>query len=108
MGSSTALKRRQANMPAPPVNPYRVLYAPEVQDGLDALIRGAGQDSLEVLLAFRQADYLLKIYPQFGEPIYGVGPGMVYYAGGVRMLFIRYVVDELERTVIVLDPIKLV
>src|SRR5438105_4484811 len=89
-----------------PVRSYQVVYADPVQAALDALIRGAGERALELVLAFREADHILKIYPQFGEPTRDLALGITEYGAGFGPLFIRYTVDEPNSSVYVNDPIQ--
>jgi hypothetical protein len=89
-----------------PVRRYRVDYAEPVQTALDALIRGAGPRALDLVLAFRRADHILRIYPQFGEPAYDLAPGVTVFGAAIGPLFIRYTVDEPNALVAVDIPIQ--
>ena len=43
------------------VRRYEVVYSDLVQDELEALLRSAGGRALDLLLAFRKADYILTV-----------------------------------------------
>jgi len=67
---------------------------------------GAGQGRI-VLDALKQLDRRLRIYPQFGEPRRDLSiTGQSQWDAAFPPLFVDYVIDELNRTVYVLIPIK--
>jgi hypothetical protein len=68
-----------------------------------ARARGVGQQVLE---AVKEIDRLLRLYPQFGDPLadlaHEVGQSWV---GTIRPLVVRYAVYEERRQVIVAVPL---
>jgi hypothetical protein len=93
--------------PASP-EPYRVSYSERVRADLKNLIATAKARGLatQVLAAVREVDRRLHIYPQFGQPIRDLKlePAQLWI-GVVAPLVVRYVVDEQNRTVLVVVPL---
>lgn len=84
--------------------PYRVEYSKAVRQrllGLADIARQRG-DGEEFIAALKEFDRLLRIYPQFGEPLVDLKkePGQVWI-GIVRPLAMRYGVFDERRLVIV-------
>jgi hypothetical protein len=93
--------------PSNPV-PYHVAYSERVREGLRELadrakVRGLGR---AFLAALKDLDRRLRIYPQFGEPLYDLKlePGQMWI-GTIPPLTIRYVLDEQRRQVTVVSPL---
>jgi hypothetical protein len=88
---------------APLPTPYRVEYSERVRQRLLALADIARQrgDGEEFIVALKEFDRRLKIYPQFGEPLVDLKkePGQVWI-GTVRPLAMRYGVFDERRLVI--------
>jgi hypothetical protein len=89
--------------------PYRVVYSERIRIGLRALVDraiGAGQ-GLVVLGALRELDARLRIYPQFGECRRDLSiPGQSQWVASFPPLVVEYVIDEPNRAVYVVIPIK--
>jgi hypothetical protein len=92
-------------LPAPDL--YTVSYSQFVRDGLlDLLARartaGRGKEFVE---AARQINARLKIYPQFGEPLFDLPhtSGQIWL-GSIGPLAIRYALYENRRLVMVAVP----
>jgi hypothetical protein len=89
--------------------PYRVVYSERVRIELRALVdraidAGQGRD---VLGAIKELDARLRIYPQFGERRRDLSmTGQSQWAATFPPLFVEYVVDEPNRAVYVVIPIK--
>jgi hypothetical protein len=65
--------------------------------------RGRG---LEVLHAVKEIDKRLHLYPQFGEPLRDLAlKPLQLWIGVIPPLVVRYLLDESNRLVVVLDPI---
>jgi hypothetical protein len=89
--------------------PYRVVYSERVRQELRQLLREArdlGQGQ-EVLDAVKRIDYLLHIYPQFGQPLRDLKmePAQVWI-GVIPPLSVQYVLDEAKRLVMVVVPFR--
>jgi hypothetical protein len=93
--------------PEPP-SPYRVSYAGRVRDELRSLIdraKRAGR-ARQVLDAAKRIDYLLHLFPQFGDPLRDLNlDGARLWIGVVAPLVVRYVLDEERRSVFVVTPL---
>jgi hypothetical protein len=87
---------------------YRVAYSEHVRDRLRAMLEravalGIGRRTFD---AAREIDHLLRIYPQFGEPLLDLETeGETVWHGTVDLLHVRYVIDEPNRTVFIVAPI---
>lgn len=87
-----------------PPTPYQVVYSEAVRQRLGelsdaAIARGDGG---AFAAAYRELDRLLRLYPQFGDPLIDLTavPGVIYN-GIVPPLSIRYGVYEDRRLVLV-------
>ena len=88
---------------------YRIAYSQRVINGLRTLgaratlrgLRGYFRDAVTKL------DYLLAIYPQFGEPLIDL-PFSSYtlWIGTVSPLVVRYGVSDVDKIVMVTIPIQ--
>jgi hypothetical protein len=85
-----------------------VAYSEHVRDGLRELaarakVRGLGR---AFLAALKDLDRRLRIYPQFGEPLYDLTlePGQVCI-GTIPPLSVRYILDEQRRQVTVVNSL---
>lgn len=90
--------------------PYDVSYSRRVRDSLWALILKAKGTRAEqpLQLAVPAIDRRLRIYPQFGQPLYdlSVRPARVW-VGVVSPLVVHYLLDEETRQVMVGRPFML-
>lgn len=89
--------------------PYRVIPSPHVATELRALLKRArsGGFHREVLEALKRINYLLTIYPQFGEPLMDLqATGETLYLGAIPPLCFKYVIDESLRTVFIGTPFQ--
>jgi hypothetical protein len=93
--------------PGPP--PYRVAYSERVRTELrdllnQAVTRGLGRQALDAVKAI---DTRLRVYPQFGEPLYDLKTGgKTVWMGTIPPLVVQYVLDEEQRQVFVVVPVK--
>ncbi|MBA4186499.1 MAG: hypothetical protein C0467_00630 [Planctomycetaceae bacterium] len=87
--------------------PYRVSYSQRVREELVALVNRVGPFRVQLLAALREIDHRLRIYPQFGQPLFKlmIEPVEVWI-GVVAPLVVEYVLDEETRTVNVLKPFR--
>jgi hypothetical protein len=91
--------------------PYRVVYSERVREELRSLLArartlGFGEEATTTV---REIDRRLKIYPQFGEPLRGLQtPGHTVWVAALWSLYIEYVVDEANRAVYVVEPLKVI
>jgi hypothetical protein len=89
--------------------PYRVVYSEGVRTELRALVEraidaGFGQ---AVLDALKELDARLRIYPQYGERRRDLAmTGQSQWNATFPPLFVEYVIDEPNRTVYVVMPLK--
>src|SRR5438270_807615 len=93
--------------PADPV-PYHVTYSEDVRTALRTLILHAKAKGLarQVLVALKEIDHRLHVYPQFGQPLRDLLLEPVrLWIGVVPPLVVRYLLDEEHRLVIVAVPI---
>ena len=93
--------------PADAPAPYRVVYSGVVLATLRdyaARAKAAGQSDL-LGSALKELERRLRIYPQFGEPLFDLTqePGQIY-DGTVPPLVVRYAVFEDRRLVFVGSP----
>ena len=96
--------------PADAPAPYRVVYSGIVLATLRAYAtraKAAGQNDL-LGAALKDLEHRLRIYPQFGEPLFDLTqePGQIY-DGTVPPLVVRYAVFEDRRLVFVGAPPRL-
>lgn len=91
--------------------PYRLTYSGHVLDTTRDLLVWAGGHGLRprVAAAVREIDRLLKIYPQFGQPLrdLSVAP-LRHWVGVVAPVVVHYILDEDRRAVTVLRPFQLI
>ena len=97
------------NQPSGKPGRYRVVYSERVRSELKELLRhlvarGFGQLALNTL---RELDFRLQVYPQFGEPLRDLKTeGEKLWIGTVPPWVVQYIVDEKERLVFVVLPLK--
>jgi hypothetical protein len=88
--------------------PYKVAYSGRARDSLRELVARARESGLapQVLAAVKEIDRLLRVYPQFGQPLIDLAQerGQVWI-GVVEPLMVRYAILEKQRLVIVAAPI---
>jgi len=90
-----------------PPEPYSVSYSGRVLDSFRALIRRARGTKAEPMLrlAVQDLDHRLRIYPQFGEPLYDLSAGRAQlWIGTLPPLVVHYILDQDRRQVIVVKP----
>jgi hypothetical protein len=69
-----------------------------------AAAAGLGQ---QFVTALRELDHILRIYPQFGEPLRDLQMvGETVYNATIPPLFVEYILDEPNRVVFVVIPFK--
>ena len=89
---------------APEPEPYRVVYSERVRHRLLRLAEVPRQrgDGEAFLAALKEFDRRLRVYPQFGEPLFDLTrePGQVWL-GIVRPLAMRYGVFDERRVVMI-------
>lgn len=95
------------NEPSPPPARFEVSYSSRVRLELSRLAarakaRGIGK---QLLAALKEIERRLRIYPEFGEPLYDLNliPGQIWI-GTVPPLVVRYLIDFEKRLVIVATP----
>ena len=97
------------NGPENELVPYRVAYSERVRTELKALVDralDAGQGRV-VLDALQELDARLRIYPQFGERRRDLAmSGQSQWDAAFPPLFVEYVIDEPNRAVYVVIPLK--
>jgi hypothetical protein len=89
--------------------PYRVVYSERVRTELRALVDRAidAGHGRAVLAALTELDARLRIYPQFGERRRDLSmTGQSQWVATFPPLFVEYVIDEPNRTVSVVIPLK--
>jgi len=89
--------------------PYRVVYSERVRRALmDLLSRAKALGFAEqVLQAIKEIDARLRLYPQFGEPLRQLKQvGQTMFVGTVAPLVVQYIIDEENRLVFVVVPLK--
>jgi hypothetical protein len=93
-----------------PPEPYEVSYSRRVHDALRATILRARGTRAEqpIRVAVATLAHRLRIYPQFGQPLYDLSarPARVWI-GVVAPLVVLYLLDEENRRVMVARPIQL-
>jgi hypothetical protein len=93
-----------------PTIPYRVVYSERVREQLKALAAEAIRrgDGEQFAVALKEFHRRLRIYPQFGDPLFDLvgDPGQVCN-GIIRPLAMRYGIYEDRRLVIVGSPPQL-
>jgi hypothetical protein len=89
--------------------PYKVVYSERVRSSLRSLVLRAKTRRLDrqILEAAKEMDRRLRVYPQFGEPLYELKTrkGTVWI-GVVSPLVCTYLIDEDIRTVFVVVAMK--
>jgi hypothetical protein len=95
--------------PESELDPHRVVYSEQVRAELRALVDraiAAGQGRA-VLDALQELDARLRIYPQYGERRRDLATvGQSRWGATFPPLFVDYVVDESNRAVYVVIPLK--
>jgi hypothetical protein len=94
---------------APKLVPYRVEVSGRVSAEVKALHARITdpRGRLELINALLTIDHVLRIYPQFGEPLRNLTTiGQTLYAAVFPPLFVEYVIDEPNRTVYIGMPFK--
>ena len=95
--------------PSTPI-PYEVSYSGNVRHKLKAFANKAQEQGLglEYLAGLKEIDRLLRIYPQFGEPLLDLKlkPSQ-FWIGTVWPLVMRYTLDDQRRLVIIVAPFLL-
>jgi hypothetical protein len=98
-----------AKIPYEPTE-YRVAYSEHVRSRLrqlanEAKSRGVGKVFLDAL---KRLDELLHLYPQFGEPLSDLKrEPLKLWIGTVYPLVAQYLVDDEQRVVILVRPIRM-
>ena len=98
--------------PTPSPEPYRVETAGVVDRGLEALQDRAAAAGFEqpFLDALAQIFRILRTYPPYGEPLRELRQqGQSVYvtlAFTIGPLFVEYVLDEANRSVFLVEPVK--
>jgi hypothetical protein len=90
--------------------PYQLEYAGRVQGELAAVIARARAHGLHppIIVAAREIDRRLRVYPQFGQPLRDLGGAAGQeWLGVVPPLVVRYVIFEDRRLVSVVFPMQL-
>ena len=88
--------------------PYRVVYSERVRNSLRQLVARARAAGLatQILVAVREMDRRLRLFPQFGQPLMDLGlRGGQVWIGAVGPLVIRYALYEERKLVVVAAPI---
>src|SRR4051794_18279225 len=95
--------------PASGPSPYKVVYSERVRSSLRTLVlraKALGMDR-QILKAAKEVDRLLRIYPQFGEPLYDLkARNGTIWVGTVPPLVCTYIIDEDIKTVFVVVAMK--
>ena len=97
-----------ASDPEDSYTPYRVSYSGRVHDELGKLAERAraGGQGQSFVAAVKEIDRRLRIYPQFGQPLYDLNrEPLQVWVGVVPPLVVRYILDEERREVTVAEPI---
>jgi hypothetical protein len=93
-----------------PLIPYRVVYSERARQRLRLLSARAARAGLgpQFLEAVKELDQRLRLYPQFGEPLFDLTaePGAIR-VGVIVPLVVRYAVHEERRLVMVAAPPRL-
>jgi len=81
---------------------YEVSYAPRVLDAIRRMLLRNPARTAELVAALRELEYRLRIYPQFGQPLWDLSvPPAQLWIGVVAPLVLHYVLDESRRHVTV-------
>jgi hypothetical protein len=86
---------------------YRVSYSELVRADLIRLAARASAASLssQFLAAIKEIDYRLRVYPQFGQPLFDLKlESAQVWTGVVPPLVAKYSIDEERRLVMVTTP----
>jgi hypothetical protein len=89
--------------------PYQVSYSGRVRNEHRGLITRAKDrgPAPQVIAAVKEIDKLLRIYPQFGQPLRDLKlESAQLWIGVVSPLVVHYVLDEEWRAVMVVKPIQ--
>jgi hypothetical protein len=89
--------------------PYQLVYSERVRNALRELLERARAQGIgrRVLDAVKAIDALLRLYPQFGQPLRDLEiSGETLWIGTVAPVVARYVIDEERRLVFVVVPFK--
>ena len=89
--------------------PYHVSYSGRVHESLRELIIRADALGLgrKVFDAAREIERILRIYPQFGQPLRDLAVGSAQlWIGVVPPLVVHYILDEEHRQVMVVRPMQ--
>jgi endo-alpha-1,4-polygalactosaminidase (GH114 family) len=93
----------------PPI-PYKTSYAEKVRTALKTLLLRAKERGriAEVVAAVNAIDKSLRIYPQFGEPLFDLKHmSATVCILSIPPLVVRYALDEEHRLVSVASPLQL-
>ena len=84
---------------------YEVNYSPHVLDVIRQMILHNPAHAAELLASLRELDRRLRIYPQFGQPLWdlSVRPAQLWI-GVVAPLVLHYILNEDQRRVMVVRP----
>jgi hypothetical protein len=84
---------------------YEVNYSPHVLDMIRQMILHNPTHAAALLASLRELDRRLRIYPQFGQPLWdlSVRPTRLWI-GVVPPLVLHYILDEDQRRVMVIRP----
>lgn len=81
---------------------YDVQFSQHVLEHVRELVHRNPEHSAELIASLREFTQRLRVYPQFGEPIWDLSvTGSTVWIGVVAPLVLHYVLDELHRRVIV-------
>jgi hypothetical protein len=84
---------------------YDAHYSPHVLDMIRQMILRNPDRAAELLASLREIDRRLRIYPQFGQPLWDLSVRPVrVWIGVVGPLVLHYVLDEDRRRVMVVRP----
>lgn len=84
---------------------YQVIYSGRVIDALRDLAARNPDRNLVIAAALREIDRRLRVYPQFGQPLWDLSVGSAQlWIGVVSPLVFHYVLEEEPRRVTVLRP----
>jgi hypothetical protein len=91
---------------------YEVSYSRRVIELIRGMINRNPTHAAQIVTAIREIDKLLRIYPQFGQPLYYLAPDRSQlWIGTVSPLVVHYMLVEGDedgkgRQVIVVRPIR--
>jgi hypothetical protein len=84
---------------------YEVSFSGRVLDSLRQLAARNPAHTGSIAAALRAIEYRLRLYPQFGQPLYDLSAGPAQlWIGVVPPLVFHYVLEENPRRVTVLRP----